>query len=87
VIDDNGPGIPQPEIDILESGNETALEHGSGLGLWLANWGTKQLEGNLSFDVDDDGTRVAVSVPCLQQRHGIDPAASGAQFSTAESDD
>jgi signal transduction histidine kinase len=87
VVEDNGPGIPAPEIEILQSGNETALEHGSGLGLWLANWGTKQLEGDLSFDIDDDGTSVTVSVPCLQQRHGIDPSAGTAQFTVAETDD
>jgi signal transduction histidine kinase len=87
VVEDNGPGVPQPEIEILESGNETALEHGSGLGLWLANWGTKQLEGDLSFSVDETGTSVTVTVPCLQRRHGLDPSASATQFTAAESDD
>jgi len=89
VVEDNGPGVPQPEIDILEAGNETALEHGSGLGLWLANWGTKQLEGDLSFDADETGTTVTLSVPCLQQRHGLEPSASAGatQFTAVEMDD
>jgi len=40
-IADNGSGIDDYERSILERGTETPLEHGSGLGLWLAKWGPK----------------------------------------------
>ncbi|MFC7078886.1 sensor histidine kinase [Halorussus caseinilyticus] len=32
---DDGPGIPEDEREVLTEGEETALHHGSGLGLWL----------------------------------------------------
>jgi len=35
-IKDNGPGLPDHEAEVLTSGVETPLAHGSGLGLWLA---------------------------------------------------
>lgn len=38
LIDDNGPGIPDEELKSLESGEETALVHGSSVGLWLVRW-------------------------------------------------
>jgi len=38
-IEDNGPGIPRYELDIINQNKEiTELNHGSGLGLWLTKW-------------------------------------------------
>lgn len=34
VVDD-GPGIPDREVEILDAGQETPLKHGSGIGLWV----------------------------------------------------
>jgi len=66
-VTDNGPGIPESERAVLEAGEETKLKHGSGLGLWLANWGVQALSGDLSIeDNDPDGAVVNVSVPRLQ---------------------
>jgi signal transduction histidine kinase len=48
-IADDGPGIPSHEIAVLEKGTETGLEHGSGVGLWLAFWIVKRSEGTLRF--------------------------------------
>jgi signal transduction histidine kinase len=62
VVDD-GPGIPDHELAVLEEGDETELEHGSGLGLWLVHWGVRALGGTVAFDVDDDGTTVTVLLP------------------------
>jgi len=62
-VEDDGPGIPPYELQVLELGEETALEHGSGLGLWLIEWGTVRLGGDLSFETGDDGTRVTLSFP------------------------
>jgi len=61
-VADDGPGVPDHELDVLTAGAESALEHGSGLGLWLANWGATTLGGELSFDTGD-GTRATLTVP------------------------
>jgi signal transduction histidine kinase len=66
VVSDDGPGIPEAEIRVLE-GLESPLEHGSGLGLWLVNWATAEFEGSLAFESTDDGARVRVEVPDLGQ--------------------
>jgi signal transduction histidine kinase len=63
VVDD-GPGIPEEERVVLESGNVTPLEHGSGLGLWVAKWGVTRLGGELSFSATEPrGTIVTIRLP------------------------
>lgn len=62
-IQDNGPGIPEEELSPLNDGTETKLRHGSGLGLWLIKWGTRQLRGTVSFTNTDDGTEVKLVLP------------------------
>ncbi|MDY7080909.1 MAG: HAMP domain-containing sensor histidine kinase, partial [Halobacteria archaeon] len=59
-ISDNGPGIPDHEIDVLREKEETPLQHASGLGLWLVNWITEKSGGELDFDIDESGTTVTV---------------------------
>jgi PAS domain S-box-containing protein len=61
VVDD-GPGIPQSELDSIQSGTETELQHGTGLGLWQLQWAVTTMGGDLSFDTDD-GTTVEITVP------------------------
>jgi signal transduction histidine kinase len=48
-VADNGPGIAAAEIDVLERGYETDLEHASGVGLWLVNWIVTNADGRISF--------------------------------------
>lgn len=62
-VRDNGPGIPDHELSVLERGEETALEHGSGLGLWIASWSLRALGGDLAFETDDGGTTATVRLP------------------------
>jgi signal transduction histidine kinase len=50
VVRDNGPGISEHERAVIERGEETALQHGSGLGLWTALWGTRLLGGRLRLE-------------------------------------
>lgn len=58
---DNGPGIPDQEKEAIRTGRETALEHGSGLGLWLTYWIVKNSGGTLTFsDNDPRGTVVDI---------------------------
>ncbi|RDI70776.1 histidine kinase N-terminal 7TM domain-containing protein [Halopelagius longus] len=47
---DNGPGIPDSELDALQSGRETQLQHVSGLGLWLVKWVLTGSDGSVSFE-------------------------------------
>jgi len=63
-VADDGPGIADHERAVLERGNETALKHGSGLGLWLIAWGTDMTGGELTIaDRESGGTAVTVTVP------------------------
>lgn len=61
-ITDDGPGIPDAELEALHRGTETELRHGRGLGLWQLRWGVDELNGTLSFDTAD-GTTVRMRVP------------------------
>jgi len=63
IVADEGPGIHDDEIAVLDNAQETDLEHGSGLGLWLVKWGTDSFGGSVEFDTDETGTRVRVSIP------------------------
>lgn len=62
-IRDNGPGIPAHELTVLETDEETPLEHGSGLGLWLVEWGIRTLGGTFSVSTSDEGTTVSLVLP------------------------
>ena len=59
-IADNGPGIPDHERQVIEAGGETQLSHGTGLGLWLANWIAESLGGELLFPAEHSGAVVVV---------------------------
>lgn len=62
-VSDNGPGIPHEELRVFQSGEITALDHASGLGLWLVHWVVAAMGGHVHVDVDDGGTAVSVVVP------------------------
>jgi signal transduction histidine kinase len=74
-VADNGPGIPEQERQVLTKGTETPLEHGSGLGLWLVNWGVTMLGGEVEFeDNDPRGSIVTIRVPrTLQTAAAAEP--------------
>lgn len=62
-VRDDGPGIPEMELDVLTTDRETALEHGSGLGLWFVEWGVGSLGGSIDFEITDDGTTAHLRLP------------------------
>ncbi len=62
-IADNGPGLADHEADVLQTGTETPLTHGTGLGLWLSHWIVTSHDGSLDATVTDDGTTMMISVP------------------------
>ncbi|WP_396610987.1 histidine kinase N-terminal 7TM domain-containing protein [Haloferax sp. S1W] len=61
-VSDDGPGVPEYERTVVEAGGESALQHGSGIGLWAVRWAVDALGGRLSFDVDG-GTTATVRLP------------------------
>jgi signal transduction histidine kinase len=64
VVADNGPGIDDEELAILNEGGETPLEHGSGIGLALILWGTEMVGGTVTVeDNDPTGTVVTLDIP------------------------
>jgi PAS domain S-box len=80
-VTDDGPGIPESERKVLEHGTETALEHGSGLGLWLVKWITDSVGGNVSFaEREPRGSVVTVRLAATvdSQTDGTAPTRTGA---------
>lgn len=59
-VTDNGPGIPDHEITVLEQAEETPLEHGSGVGLWLVDWVIDNADASIEFETTDAGTTVSI---------------------------
>lgn len=62
-IADDGPGLAQHEVEVFNEGPETALTHGSGLGLWLANWIVTSHDGTIEATETTDGTSITVTIP------------------------
>lgn len=63
-IADNGPGIPEAELEPLREGQETQLQHSSGLGLWLTLWIVQDSDGTIVFDTNEPrGTVVRITLP------------------------
>ena len=61
---DDGPGVPIHERRVLENGEESPLQHGSGLGLWLMKWVVTSLGGDI--DISEravGGTVVTFTLP------------------------
>jgi len=83
-VRDDGPGIPDGETRVLETGDETALEHGSGMGLWAVRWAVTRLGGELDFRAaDPGGTVVDVRLPEARRR----PEATDDEGSAADPTD
>ncbi|WP_240009218.1 PAS domain-containing protein [Halobaculum rubrum] len=71
VISDTGPGIPDNEQKTMDSGEETPLQHGTGLGLWIVYWTVSLFGGEVSLeDNSPRGTRVVLNLP----RASVDPS-------------
>jgi PAS domain S-box-containing protein len=62
-VSDNGPGIPKGEREVIGTDRETQLEHGSGLGLWLVDWGVRSAGGGVSLSATETGTEVTIELP------------------------
>lgn len=62
-IVDDGLGLADHEAEVLRTGSETPLTHGSGLGLWLAYWIITSHDGSISATSTEDGTTMTISIP------------------------
>ena len=65
-VADDGPGMPEMEADVLESGEEDPLNHGKGLGLWMVRMIVTQAGGNVLAESTTEGTEVRLRVPSEQ---------------------
>ncbi len=85
-IVDDGPGIPTDELSVLTEGRETAIQHGSGLGLWVTKWAVEYLRGDIVFEqMEPRGTRAILVIPSLQD--DPDVAEQGASSTTSATHD
>lgn len=67
-VADDGPGVPDYERQVLETGEESDLNHGSGLGLWVMQWVVTSLGGDVTItDGADGGTVVTFTLPRADQ--------------------
>jgi len=63
-IADDGPGLPEMEREVFETGSETPLQHSSGLGLWIARWVVATIGGEITVEERDPrGTVVRMLLP------------------------
>jgi PAS domain S-box-containing protein len=67
-IDDDGPGLPEHEAQVLTAGAGTPLSHGSGLGLWLVYLIVTNHDGSLEAEVTQRGTIMTMTIP---QKSGL----------------
>lgn len=61
-VDDDGPGLSEQEMKVLEGGGETPLVHSSGLGLWIAHWVASSHLGSLEAELSE-GTTLTLKMP------------------------
>ncbi len=61
-IRDTNERIADLEIATIEEGDETPLQHGSGIGLWIVKWCVTALNGEVEFRYDE-GNVVSVTLP------------------------
>jgi signal transduction histidine kinase len=62
-ISDNGDGVPAAELAVLETGEESALEHGSGMGLWIVKWVIENSAASIEFETGEEGTTARIEIP------------------------
>jgi signal transduction histidine kinase len=78
VVADEGPGLPQQERQVLERGEESALTHSSGLGLWLVTWIVASVGGEIELGSPAaSGTTIRLHLPLAGEPSPERPAGVG----------
>ncbi|WP_436934187.1 PAS domain S-box protein [Halovenus marina] len=62
-ISDNGPGIAEQELRALTENDATALNHETGIGLWVVTWVIDRTAASLSYETGDTGTTITIDFP------------------------
>ncbi len=63
-VADEGPGIDPVEWQPIQTGEETPLDHATGVGLWLTEWTVSRLGGTFELrDRNPTGTVAAIQLP------------------------
>lgn len=63
-VADNGPGVPEEEWNIVQSGVEEPLSHATGIGLWLIYWTITAVGGKVTLSENEPhGTVVKIEIP------------------------
>ena len=62
-VADDGPGLPEMEAEVLETGEETQLAHGGGLGLWMVRTLVTVNGGDIEVDTTAGGTTIRLLLP------------------------
>jgi len=70
-VRDTGPGIPEHELSVIEQGEETQFDHGSGIGLWLINWVIEHSAATITYRTDGDGTTAVIQIPDRSPRSAL----------------
>ncbi|WP_207588246.1 histidine kinase N-terminal 7TM domain-containing protein [Halomontanus rarus] len=65
-IEDDGPGIPESELEALNGRMESPLVHGSGLGLWVVRW-IVDAYGDLEISSDEGGTTASIRLRRVEE--------------------
>lgn len=64
MVEDNGPGLTEDQRRILVDGSAADPQRSDGLGLWLVNWGVRQVGGEIEYEEGDPrGSVVTLRVP------------------------
>lgn len=64
-VRDDGPGMLEMEAGILETGEETPLDYGGGLGLWMVRMIVTQAGSDVSV-ATTDGIEINLRVPAMR---------------------
>lgn len=68
---DDGPGIPESEREVLETGREDPLAHATSMGLWGIKWAVETLGGDLSLGESElGGAAVYIDLPGREAEDG-----------------
>ncbi|MFC7202086.1 ATP-binding protein [Haloferax namakaokahaiae] len=70
VVEDGGDGLPLHEISVLETGEETPLVHGTGIGLQLVRMVVEHVGGTVAVDTAASGGCVRLVVPTVPPVEG-----------------